>query len=151
MFCLRYPEECEVSRITSRRGRIGLSDASRTKLITVNIAVNRAIAPRRKSTNVLESNWVISPLNGDCNDYAITKRHALHALGWPLRSLLLAEVITSLGEHHLVLVVRTRKGDFVLDNLAPTVHHWYESNYRWVRMQSPNNPKLWWEIHTMTS
>jgi predicted transglutaminase-like cysteine proteinase len=151
VFCLRHPEECEVKRILARRGRIGLSDERRTELITVNLAVNRAIVPQRKSANVLEANWLISPLSGDCNDYAITKRHKLHALGWPLRSLLLAEVVTSWGEHHLVLVVRTRNADFVLDNLAPAVRRWSETNYRWVRMQSPNDPKLWWTIRTMTS
>ena len=42
-------------------------------------------------------------------------------LGWPSRALLLAEVVTRWGEHHLVLVVRTRTGDFVADNLYPGV------------------------------
>jgi predicted transglutaminase-like cysteine proteinase len=45
------------------------------------------------------------PSSGDCNDYAVTRRHDLIARGWPARSLLLAEVITSWGEHHLVVVV----------------------------------------------
>ena len=47
----------------------------------------------------------------------MTKRHELMARGWPARSLLLAEVVTNWGEHHLVLVVRTRTADLVLDNL----------------------------------
>ena len=44
--------------------------------------------------------------------------------GFPSRALLLAEVVTSWGEHHLVLVVRTKEGDFVADSLHPRVRPW---------------------------
>lgn len=150
-FCLRLPKECEIKRLAMRHGRIALNDERRAELNIVNMVVNRAIVPQRKSANVIEANWVISPVRGDCNDYAITKRHELLARGWPTNALLLAEVVTSWGEHHLVLVVSTREGDFVLDNLAPTVRQWSETTYQWVRMQSPQDPKLWWTVRTVTS
>ena len=68
------------------------------------------------------------------------------ALGWPQRSLFLSEVVTSWGEHHLVLVVRTDKGDLVLDNLAGSVRPLQQARYRLVRAQKPGNPKAWFEI-----
>jgi predicted transglutaminase-like cysteine proteinase len=149
LFCLRLPKECEVKRLAMRHGRIALTNDRRAELAAVNATVNRIIAPQRKSANVVEANWVISPSRGDCNDYAVTKRHELQARGWPTSGLLLAEVITSWGEHHLVLVVSTREGDFVLDNLAPTVRPWSEAHYRWVRVQSPKDPKLWWTVRAV--
>ncbi len=87
--------------------------------------------------------WVVAPVAGDCHDYAVTKRHDLLAKGWPAHALLLAEVVTSWGEHHLVLVVRTLEGDFVADNLAPDVRPLSRTSYVWVRVQTPNNPMLW--------
>jgi predicted transglutaminase-like cysteine proteinase len=41
-----------------------------------------------------------------------------HVIG---NSLLLAQVVIPSGEHHLVLLVRTRESDLVLDNLAENV------------------------------
>jgi predicted transglutaminase-like cysteine proteinase len=146
LFCLRYPEECEVKRMAMRRDLVVLNDKRSIQLTAVNLNVNQAIIPRHKSSNVIEANWIVSPTRGDCNDYAITKRHELVALGWPTSALLLAEVVTAWGEHHLILVVRTSDGDYVLDNLAPRVRAWSETSYRWIRMQSPQNPKLWWTV-----
>jgi hypothetical protein len=37
---------------------------------------------------------------------------------------LLSEVVTSGGEHHLVLVVRTKSGDLVLGNMAHAIRQW---------------------------
>jgi predicted transglutaminase-like cysteine proteinase len=91
----------------------------------------------------LAEEWLVSPKYGDCNDYAVTKRHELLALGWPSRTLLLSEVATSWGEHHLVLVVRTAGGDVVLDNLNANVYPVSKARYEWVRIQSPLNPKFW--------
>jgi predicted transglutaminase-like cysteine proteinase len=151
VFCLRDPKECEIKRIAMRHGRIRIDEKRRAELVTVNTYVNYAIIPQTKSANVLESNWKISPTRGDCNDYAITKRHELEVRGWPTSALLLAEVITGWGEHHLVLVVSTREGDFVLDNLDPTMRPWSETKYHWVRMQSSKDPKLWWTIRPVLS
>jgi predicted transglutaminase-like cysteine proteinase len=57
--------------------------------------------------------------------------------------LLLSEVIVGSGEHHLVLVVRTKSGDLVLDNLTSQIKPWSRVPYRWVRIQKPNNSRLW--------
>ena len=86
---------------------------------------------------------MINPDRGDCNDYAVSKRHELLKRGWPAGALLLSEVVTNSGEHHLVLVVRTRSGDLVLDNLTPQIKPWSRAPYRWVRIQMPNQTRLW--------
>jgi hypothetical protein len=45
--------------------------------------------------------------------------------------------------HHLVLVVRTREDDLVLDNLNGTVRPVSQMGYRFVRAQQEENPKFW--------
>ena len=92
---------------------------------------------------------MIAPSHGDCNDYAVTRRHELIAKDWPMRNLLLSEVVTSWGEHHLVLVIRATGGDLVLDSLFAQVRDWSRTPYRWVRMQTPKDPDRWASIAQM--
>jgi predicted transglutaminase-like cysteine proteinase len=94
----------------------------------------------------LGERWLIAPRIGECHDYAVTKRHELLERGWPSRSLLLAEVVVPWGEHHLVVIVRTDKGDLVLDNLNAGIRPWSNTPYKWVRIQSPGDPNLWMTI-----
>jgi predicted transglutaminase-like cysteine proteinase len=74
---------------------------------------------------------------------AVTKRHELLDRGWPARALLLSEVVSRRGEHHLVLVVRTKSGDLVLDNMTAQIKPWSRAPYRWVRIQLPTDNRLW--------
>ncbi|RXH10123.1 transglutaminase-like cysteine peptidase [Bradyrhizobium guangzhouense] len=145
MFCVRYSEECQPPRhrIIFRGGSTRITKERMLELIKVNAEVNRSIAPSPNQRGLAGEEWVISPTRGDCNDYAVTKRHELLARGWPMRNLLLSEVVTSWGEHHLVLVVRARGGDLVLDNLNAQIRPWSKPNYRWVRIQTPQNPSYW--------
>jgi predicted transglutaminase-like cysteine proteinase len=145
-FCLIYPAECRVHGLHFRGGAIALTPKRRADLVRINAEVNRAIKPQRARESTADEKWLIAPPSGDCNDYAVTKRHQLLARGWPARALLLAEVAVPSGEHHLVLVVRTREGDLVADNLNLAIRLWTETRYRWVRIQSPANPLLWWTI-----
>jgi predicted transglutaminase-like cysteine proteinase len=115
----------------------------RAELVTVNAQVNRRIVPEHNDRGVAGEKWLISPARGDCNDYAVTNRHELLERGWPSRALLLAEVVIGSGEYHLVLVVRTEQGDLVADNLSANIRPWYQTRYRWVRVQSPRNPQFW--------
>ena len=83
----------------------------------VNDSVNAATAPKAKPDR-FDAHWTIGPLEGECNDFSVTKRHELLNAGWPSSSLLLAEVrLISTGEHHLVLIARGLGADWVLDNL----------------------------------
>lgn len=142
MFCLRYEAECR-SGWGFRGGPVRLTDDRWADLLEVNRLVNRAIVPVPNELGLAGEAWSINPDRGDCNDYAVSKRHELVRRGWPARALLLSEVIVSSGEHHLVLLVRTRSGDLVLDNLAPDIKLWSRAPYRWARVQMPNSNQLW--------
>jgi predicted transglutaminase-like cysteine proteinase len=115
-----------------------LSAARWADLKAVNLSVNRSIAPDRDPRRSPIDPWLINPTHGNCSDYAVSKRHALIKRGWPARTLLLSEVETSWGEHHLVLVVRTKVGDLVLDNLTAQITPWTRAPYLWIRIQLPN-------------
>jgi len=110
----------------------------------ISVAVGIA-ASRRREANL---DWPrkagsSSRLAAICNDCAATKRSELLKRGWPAPAALLSEVITKSGEHHLVLVIRTREGDLVLDNLAPRTSAWSRTPYRWLRIQLPDHDRLW--------
>ncbi|MBI1203488.1 MAG: hypothetical protein GC182_13355 [Rhodopseudomonas sp.] len=147
-FCLKYPAECRVQKLQFRGGPVKLTPALYQELVRVNHEVNRAIIPTNMNEPVAQEKWLIGPKFGDCNDYAVTKRHKLIARGWPARALLLAEVVTGWGEHHLVLVVRTSQGDLVADNLDKSIRSWTSPRYRWVRIESPVNPVFWSKVKT---
>jgi predicted transglutaminase-like cysteine proteinase len=144
-FCLRYAGECRTQRIF-RGGPVRLSAGKRLELARINDAVNARIVPEANLQGLAGEIWLIGPDRGDCNDYAVTKRHELMQRGWPARALLLSEVIVAGGEHHLVLVVRTSEGDLVLDSLTDKIKPWFKARYRWVRMQMPGVAKLWTTI-----
>ena len=141
-FCVRYEDECR-PRPMFRGGPIRLTDERWADLKEVNQTVNRDIIPERNELGLAGETWLIGPDRGDCNDYAVTKRHELLDRGWPARVLLLSEVVVNSGEHHLVLVVRTKSGDLVLDNMTSQIKPWSRAPYRWVRIQSPSSTKLW--------
>jgi predicted transglutaminase-like cysteine proteinase len=142
-FCLKYRDDCKVDKTVSTDTIVTLTSDKRAELERVNAAVNRAIIPQPNTKGLAGEVWLISPKAGECHDYAVTKRHELLALGWPEQDLLLSEVVTTWGEHHLVLVVRTSDGDFVADNLNPNIRIWSQTHYQWVRIQSPGNPMIW--------
>lgn len=145
-FCMRYSADCKPLRMIYRGGPVRMTDQRWVDLADINATVNRDIRPERNTLGISGEEWVINPSRGDCNDYAVSKRHMLLARGWPARSLLLSEVVLPSGEHHLVLVVRTRNGDLVLDNMNQRLQPWYRTAYQWVRMQSPNDPNIWSKI-----
>jgi predicted transglutaminase-like cysteine proteinase len=149
-FCLRYPEDCKVHANDFRHRNIVLTPERLNELNSINRDVNRGIVPVVTSGDGLTEEWVISPATGDCKAYAVTKRHELLARNWPSRALLLSEVELSSGEHHLVLVVRVRDADLVLDNLNDKVRlvAMTYDRYHWVRVQSPQNPKFWMQVRS---
>jgi predicted transglutaminase-like cysteine proteinase len=144
-FCLRYPTECRAPR-QFRGGPIKLSADRKNEMTRVNLVVNARIAPEANHQGLAGERWLIDPDRGDCNDYAVTKRHELMARGWPARALLLSEVVIGGGEHHLVLVVRSRDADLVLDNMTSKIVPWFKTSYRWVRIQKPGVSRLWTTI-----
>lgn len=141
-FCMRYPADCV--RTVSRT--VGDTLPEPSQLETINEMVNSAIVPTTGKTPLVNLHWSIDPVVGDCNDYAVTKRHRLLEAGWPSSALLLAEVgLVATGEHHLVLIVRGRTADWVLDNRRSTVVRLSATHNEYVlyRVESANDPKFW--------
>lgn len=81
--------------------------------------------------------------HGDCEDYALTKRHQLIASGIPPEVLSFGIVRTSWGELHAILILSTDEGDMVLDNLTPWIQHWDQTGYQWIERQTPGQPFDW--------
>ena len=144
-FCLRYPSDCRSD--STENERIDLTADDSELLNRVNRSVNSAIAPMPKSYGAdLRDGWTIAPTAGDCNDYAVTKRHELLQSGLPAKALRLSVVTTASGIGHLVLVVATTKGDFVLDNLTEEIRPWQSTDYHWLKIQSAADAKFWYAV-----
>ncbi|MDH6263506.1 transglutaminase-like cysteine peptidase [Bradyrhizobium sp. BR13661] len=144
-FCIRYPSECDAG--TSGSDKIELNSKTLEVLKRVNRDVNTLISPIAKDYGVaLQDGWTIAPTAGDCNDYAVTKRHQLVENGIPSGAARLAVVKTPSGIGHLVLIVSTTQGDLVLDNLTDAVRIWQSTPYSWIKIQSANNLRFWSEV-----
>lgn len=110
------------------------------ELDRLNREMNRAIRPR---TDPGPDHWTLGVYSGDCEDYAIAKKHALIEADWSADQLLYAVVEGISSPYHLVLVVRTDRGDFVLDNLTDRITSWEDSGYTFVIRQSAEDPTQW--------
>jgi predicted transglutaminase-like cysteine proteinase len=137
-FCMGNLDEC--TKQEAGAVIVTLDAAKQRELDEVQAQINAEIAPREDPQHL----WAY-PVNGvgDCNKYALAKRRALIALGWPRGALLLTAALTERGEGHLVLVVTTSNGALVLDNRLAKVTDWRELPYRWVEQQSPVQMTQW--------
>ena len=135
LMCLKTPQECQGGG--SRQVKATADVMAILK--RVNASVNRSIKPRNDGGADV---WSASATAGDCEDYVLAKRRALIKAGIPASSLRIAYVKTKRGEGHAILVVKTSKGDFVLDNLNRSVRPLSQSGYRIISM-SGANPKQW--------
>jgi predicted transglutaminase-like cysteine proteinase len=118
------------------------------KLVKVNARVNRALRPSSDVAAHGVVDFWTTPLEegrhvGDCEDYVLEKIRTLVAEGVPRHALNIAIATTPAGESHTVLVVSTRSGDFVLDNLSPAVVRWDAVSYRWRQRQVGGQPFTW--------
>lgn len=134
-FCAAAPDECRTDRREPTFVRY--TDEVWRTIVRVNRQVNRSI---RAVTDA--EHWGVSdrwdfPTDGlgDCEDIQIEKRRLLQAAGIPARAMRMAMVINPENEGHAVLVVRTDRGDFVLDNRVSAVLPWYDTGYVWVKRE----------------
>ncbi len=114
------------------------------ELANVNRAVNAAIRPTADASAMRF--WRLNVSAGDCNSFAVEKRHELIRRGWPAAALALTVAKTSWGEGHLVVTVRTDEGDLVLDNLRSSIIPWQKTGYDWIMRQSEANPQFWVDL-----
>ncbi len=150
-FCSRYAGECPNNDLAEQT--IELTASAMRAIRRVNAYVNRAIEPVSDMDHwgVVDQWDYPTDGKGDCEDYALMKRHMLMQEGFPRQALLMTVVKERNGDGHAVLTVRTNRGDFVLDNLLDEVRLWDVTPYRFVKRQSASNPNVWVAIGAPTN
>jgi predicted transglutaminase-like cysteine proteinase len=128
-FCNRHPDDCK---------------ASGGKVDQVNNYVNSKITPESDQDLYGKPEYWEYPVDaGDCEDYLLLKRKYLLGLGFPADSLLITVVLDEKNEGHAVLTVTADTGDYVLDNRRDDVRRASDTNYKFLKRQSPENPREW--------
>jgi predicted transglutaminase-like cysteine proteinase len=146
-FCEATPQECTSDHRPETR--FNASAERLRELDDVNRAVNKAIAPATDlEVYGVNEYWTLPRTRGDCEDYALLKRHDLMKKGWPVSALLMTVVRDEKGEGHAVLTARTMQGDYILDNKLDDVRLWSQTPYEFVMRQSYINPRVWVALDT---
>ena len=141
-FCSSFPQECQ--RGAMEDARIPGSPDRLAELDQINRQVNAAIKPATDVEIYGEvERWTLPTDRGDCEDYALLKRHILMRKGWPASSLLMTVVRDEKGEGHAILTARTSKGDYILDNKTDEMKLWNATPYAFVMRQSYIDPNVW--------
>lgn len=143
-YCNRGGSHCGSHRDA---GPAKMTTSKWATLKSVNASVNRSIKPMSdmQSRGVAEY-WSNGGRTGDCEDYALKKRSILLSKGFKPSQLPLVKTRLPNGEAHIVLVVRTTQGDFVMDNLRNDVRSYTKTGYRFLKMQSASNSSQWVSI-----
>jgi predicted transglutaminase-like cysteine proteinase len=113
IYCMDHIEECP----TKGPGFVRYSPTLMQLVSRVQTQVNGAIKPRRETVDT----WSADVSSGDCDDYVMTKRRRLIRAGVPATAMRIV-VSRRSGEGHVVLVLKTDRGEIVLDNLRRTAY-----------------------------
>ncbi len=140
--CEQMPEECRPG--PNQEIRFNATPERLSELDEINRHVNHTIKPQTDlALYGVSEYWTLPKDEGDCEDYALLKRHLLIERNWPTGSVLMTVVRDEKGEGHAVLTVRTAQGDYILDNKVDEVRLWYKTPYSFVMRQSFLNPRVW--------
>ncbi|MET0257045.1 MAG: transglutaminase-like cysteine peptidase [Methylobacterium sp.] len=134
-FCARMPGECAVD--PSEPAQISLTPAVWRLLATINRRVNQRIKPVTDMAHWgVVDRWDYPDDGvGDCEDIQLLKRRMLVERRLPRRALRMTVVIDEIGEGHAVLMVRTDRGDLILDNKTDAVLPWALTGYTFVKRE----------------
>jgi predicted transglutaminase-like cysteine proteinase len=134
-FCNRLPAECEVDLAESPT--ITLTQETWSTIVAVNATVNAAIKPAIDREHWgTEDRWDYPDDGyGDCEDYQVLKRKLLAAAGLPRRALRMTVVLDEGWAGHAVLLVRTDRGEFILDNKTDAILLWEQTGYLYVKRE----------------
>ncbi|WP_417410017.1 transglutaminase-like cysteine peptidase [Hoeflea sp.] len=140
-YCTRNASDCR-----NQTSSTGLPAARLNLLRSINNAVNKAIKPASdKAVFGRKEFWTAKARSGDCEDFALAKRARLLRNGFNSSQLLLTMGYRG-NEAHTVLVVRTRDGDYVLDNLEDKVQPVRAARMSFRKIQSPAHSGRWLKI-----
>jgi predicted transglutaminase-like cysteine proteinase len=111
----------------------------------VNNRVNTTVSQISDPENYGVAEYWTLPTNGkgDCEDLVLEKIRLLLDAGVESRLLSMAIVLDRVGENHVVLILRHRTGDLVLDSLSPRILPWNQTGYRFLAVQSDANRNEW--------
>ena len=135
-FCQRTPAECRVDAREAER--IQMTPQLWKTILAVNNRVNREIeaVTDQDHWGVVDRWDIPTDGRGDCEDYVLLKRKRLAEAGLPRRAMLVTVVIDEENAGHAVLMIRTDRGDFILDNKRNAVLPWSETGYVYVKRES---------------
>lgn len=134
-FCEQFPTECAIN--LEEPARIKLTRQAWRTIVAVNTQVNTRVKSKtdREHWGVADRWDFPDDGYGDCEDYQILKRRLLVKAGFPQRALRMTVVIDELGAGHAVMMVRTDRGDYILDNKRNAVLPWYDTGYIYVKRE----------------
>lgn len=141
-FCRRNPGACRPNAQVVED--VHLTPKNWQQLLDVNSHFNTTIVPETDMQLYhVEEYWTYPHGFGDCEDIALAKQRKLIEDGWPASTLLMTVVKDADGEGHAVLMVRTDRGDMILDNQDSTIRDWRDSPYHFLKRQSQSDPGAW--------
>jgi predicted transglutaminase-like cysteine proteinase len=144
-FCQFHASECGPHETVT--GTIVLTEARWETLVRINNRMNSEIVPiTDQDLYNVDEFWTYPRGYGDCEDIALAKRRALIEEGWAPSALLITVVRELNGNGHAVLMVRTDRGDLILDNQDGLVRVWNETQYQFVKRQSQADAGQWVQI-----
>jgi predicted transglutaminase-like cysteine proteinase len=143
IFCDEHPAECEATGLVPRT--VDLTPARQRELQHINSGINLSIGPMTDFDQYGDfERWAYPDTGyGDCEDFVLEKRKRLVQRGWPLSALLITVVYRQQTGGHAVLLVRTSRGDLVLDNITSAILPPEKTPYRFVKRQSEADPNAW--------
>ncbi len=145
-FCKSRPQECKANTIVQKTAT--LNNTRWQELLQVNSKYNAEIVPvTDQELYGVPEFWTYANGYGDCEEYVLEKRRALINLGWLSSTLLISVVRQASGEGHAVLMVRTDRGDLILDNQESLIKLWNETPYRYLKRQAQSNSAQWVDIY----
>jgi predicted transglutaminase-like cysteine proteinase len=142
-FCARFASECRSQNAETSPLRLTTERVAELK--AVNSLVNRTV---REATDAAiygrADVWALPTRGiGDCEDFALMKRHDLIARGWPSSALLVTVVRDQHGDGHAVLTAVFDQGEYVLDNRTASLLPPSRTGYTFYIRQSAASPSAW--------
>jgi predicted transglutaminase-like cysteine proteinase len=134
-FCRRHGNECGVNG--NEPETVALTPKVWALITATNRKVNRQIKPATDAEHwgVVDRWDFPDDGKGDCEDYQLLKRKLLVEAGLPRRAMRMTVVIDEEGQGHAVVMVRTDRGDFVLDNKRDAVLTWDQTPYTYIKRE----------------
>jgi predicted transglutaminase-like cysteine proteinase len=134
-FCEQHPVECSVD--LDEPTSIKLTAKDWQTLQRINRQVNTTIKPRTDKDHWgVDDVWDLAEDGyGDCEDYQLLKRKLLVEAGFPRRALRMTVVIDDEDAGHAVMMLRTDRGDLILDNKKNAILPWHQTGYTYIKRE----------------